>query len=252
MHYKKIAAIIVVLLAAAGIAFLILQISQKEKQGIAVIEAKGIGIDRNSYGIPSSVFSELPQAPKDFNKVVELYYAGKINGFYLSDSYYKQPEFLRNFQTIGLQQWLNPEKERWNVVGFGILPASQTAVLKNGKAKARVFFYSSFGVRSFQGLRIEAELPEKLKDYLIVGFSEQEFLLEPSFPKFEKEWIKAVGINLQARNGIPKGVYEINFSIARPSLESQESWSEKHPGFYFDAASFSSGKNVFKVFLRIE
>ena len=124
--------------------------------------------------------------------------------------------------------------------------------LKNGKAKARVFFYSSFGVRSFQGLRIDAELPEELKNYLIIGFSEQEFLLEPSFPKFEKEWIKAISISFEAKGNIPRGIHEINFSIARPSFESLKNWGGKYGEFYFDAASFSSGKRVFKVLLNVE
>ncbi|HIH21678.1 MAG: hypothetical protein J4478_03845 [Candidatus Diapherotrites archaeon] len=254
LENKKMLTIAIAVLVAIGLLAVFLnERFEKESNGFENGKEGSVLGERQEYGIPESVFVELPEVPGDFNQVVELYYAGKISADYLSEAYYKQPEFYGNFKKDGLKQWLEPAKDRWAVNGFGITPASQEIKLGEANtAKARVFIYSSFGVRTFQGLRLRAEIPEELKEHLSIEFSEQEFLLEPNFPKFEKEWSQAVDVYFKAKGSIPEGRREIFFSIANPDLEKEKEWGEKYNGFYFNATTFKSGERVFRIILNVE
>lgn len=243
---------IVICIAAIACIALALLALNSEKPKDKKQEFGAGGIDRISYGIPESVFSELPKTPEDFNNVIELFYDGKINSGYLSKPYYKQPEFLRSFNESGLKHWTMPEEDRWIASGFGIMPMSQAIhVNKAGKARARIFVHCSFGARSFQGLKARVEMPENTLDFLAIEPLEKNILLEPCFPKFGNEWIQAIDFTIKASENSEEGIFEAGIAFENPDEEKMKEWSERYGSMYFNALSFGGLNENAKIIVKV-
>ncbi|MDO8627449.1 MAG: hypothetical protein Q7K42_03210, partial [Candidatus Diapherotrites archaeon] len=247
---KYFIAAIIAIIFVAGI-FLVFSGSEKNNStGLA--SAQGVtclNLDRSNYNLPTAIFSELPSVPKCFESIVSALHSNKFfDETFFGKEFFSQPEFYPNFLEHGLKQWIEPDAERWNVVGFGFFSSSKNVSLKEkNKTTARIFVHSAYGIRTFQGMKIVPELADKAdEEFVSVFVKEKEFVLEPSYPKFEKDWARAIDIVIEKKKEFNKGI-EINLRIVSPSQENQELWKEKFGSKYYDSTQFVGEKNYTQI-----
>src|SRR3989344_2653140 len=193
---------------------------------------------RASYGLSPAIFSGLPAPPNDFNTIVPLYREGKFRDeFFFSEKYFLQPEFYPSFTRNGLAYWLNPDTTHYGAYGYGSYPVKKTFFIKPGEsAKTKFFFHSGYGVRSFQGVQLNAVFTEADSgDFFNVKISDPVFLLGPNFPKFEKNWAKDVILEVSSRPETPEGVYLLKITASAPPESVSARWRSEAGGKYFGA-----------------
>lgn len=228
--------------------------------------------DRAKYGIYPQVFEELPPIPKDFGEIDFMLEQG---GFFaigrLDESYYKQPEFYPLFEENALKLWKEPDPTRWTVYGYGSYPADQWSDGKPGDSlRAVFFFYTSWGVQTWQGIRLAHSFPLNTRNqrsgkdvkqdpnivskYFNVSITPNEFLLAPTYPKFSNTWAQKIAVEIQVAPNTPKGEYLIAVDVVEPSKENIEKWSWGHKNLYFSAASSTvrPGREEVRLFINIE
>lgn len=256
-------AAIVLLVVIAGI-FLLFQ-KNAPSQPVASSVPKGVvggiqncvGLDRNSYGISSAVFESLPKPPKCFSSFMQLYRANQFSDdFFFSKNFFLQPEFYPNFESQGLSYWTSPIATHWGAIGFGASPFERSVNAKPGETvRTRFFFHSGFGVRTFQGLRLEAEFenPSDAQWVQVKLDSESEngFLLGPSFPKFDQNWAKAIDAQLAVLPGASTKTIAIRLKTKAPGPLVAEEWAAKNPNRYFNATAFVGEQTAMRILLNI-
>jgi len=207
---------------------------------------------RASYGLSPAIFSGLPAPPNDFNTIVPLYREGKFRDeFFFSEKYFLQPEFYPSFTRNGLAYWLNPDTTHYGAYGYGSYPLKKTVFIKAGEsASARFFMHSGYGVRSFQGVLLEASVGGsggEGRNFFDVEIKGPAFLLGPSFPKFERNWAKGIILEVSSATGTPASTYTIKVTASAPPLELSNKWRSESPGKYFDAGFVSPERPVFEM-----
>ncbi|MDD5163369.1 MAG: hypothetical protein PHD95_04135 [Candidatus ainarchaeum sp.] len=185
------------------------------------------------------IFEALPEIPSDFSDIAYLLAQGKYFDLGLLDErYYKQPEFYDNFKTLGVRYWTRPDPKYWVANGYGTYPAEQWDSLQIGQRedfKGVVFFYSSWGVQSFQGVSLSPD--SESQKYFDIQITPKTFLLEPSFPKFGKNWAYKIEIAGKLKPNTPPGVYHVGINVEVPPNEFRSKWALEHKNIYFDAAN---------------
>lgn len=216
-----------------------------------------INLDRNAYGIAPAVFESLPKPPKCFSSFVQLYRTNQFSDeFFFGPNFFLQPEFYSNFEKDGLPYWTNPIATHWGAIGFGASPFERNLDAKPGETiRTRFFFHSGFGVRTFQGLRLEPEF-ENPSDAQFVQIkldsdSENGFLLGPSFPKFDANWAKAVDVQLIVLPGASQKTIAIRLKTRAPMPQTEAQWAAKYPNRYFNATAFVGEQTAMRIFLSI-
>ncbi|MFH1391145.1 MAG: hypothetical protein ABIH20_02420 [Candidatus Diapherotrites archaeon] len=185
------------------------------------------------------IFDQLPPIPEDFSEVSFLFANGRtydIGSF--SEEYFLQPEFYPNFKEIGLRYWAKPDAKYWGTSGYGSYPAEQFDTLSlSGRTDftAVVFFYTSYGVQTYQGTSI-IPTKETLENF-DVEITPDTFVLTPTFPRFSADWGRQLVIKGKLKEGKPPGQYSVNFSIVAPPIEKKREWSFKYRNLYFDASN---------------
>ncbi|MFH0714759.1 MAG: hypothetical protein V1847_03120 [Candidatus Diapherotrites archaeon] len=187
----------------------------------------------------SDIFADLPAVAPDFSETAYLLASGKLFSIGLLDeNYYKEPEFYPGFKDNGLKYWTQPDPKYWGVNGYGTYPAEQSDILIRGQREdftAIVFFYASWGVQTYQGVTISPT--SETSKYFDVSVSPQTFLLEPTFPKFYKNWAQRVVITGKLKPDTNSGNYTLGFNVIVPPKESVSVWQLKYKSLYYDAAS---------------
>lgn len=183
--------------------------------------------------LPSKIFCNRPEMPKDFGDIQTLYELGKITELEkIGPAYYDQPEFFPNFktQTIEALNAFNPER-----FGVTIPETYPSAKVFEGVPKGEIL-HADFLVRSgplgekyiwldtlliypaeFNWARnlnkpIEYN-PKDADKYFEVDYNLHTFLLEPSFPVWPKDWTKKVDVNIKVKEDAPKGRYAIGITF---------------------------------------
>ena len=193
------------------------------------------------FGIISEedIFATLPKPADDFSEVAYLFSSGKYYSIgYLDESYYKQPELYPNFKTTGTRYWTRPDPKYWTTGGYGSYPAEQWDVLTVGEREefdAVVFFYTSWGVQTYQGVTLQPSA--ETEKYFDITITPQTFLLEPTFPKFGNGWAHRIEVHGEMKKGTPPGSYKIGINVETPPKEFIEKWEFEHRNLYFNAAS---------------
>ncbi|MCR4369192.1 MAG: hypothetical protein NUV67_04775 [archaeon] len=192
-----------------------------------------------SLNSESEIFSQLPKIPEDFSEIAYLLASGRYYAIgSLSEEYFQQPEFYPGFKDQGLKYWSEPNPKYWATNGYGTYPAEQFDTLSVSGRKdfiGVVFFYTGYGVQTYQGATIIPS-SESL-EHFDIEVSPSTFLLEPVFPKFSRNWANQVTIKGKLRDGTPPGEYEIDFMVVAPPREKREEWEFKYRNLYFDAAN---------------
>ncbi len=183
------------------------------------------------------IFADLPPIADDFSEIAYLFANGRYFAIgYLDETYYKHPEFYPGFKEIGLSYWAEPNPKYWTPHGYGSYPAEQWTTLKKGENEeftAVVFFYTSWGVQTWQGVTLMPD-SESLKDFDI-RISPQNFLLEATFPKFYEDWAHKIVIMGKLRPDTLPGSYTIAINIEKPPADLRLKWELEHRNMYFDA-----------------
>ena len=185
------------------------------------------------------IFSELPPIPEDFSEIAYLLATGRIYAIgNLSEEYFSQPEFYPNFKESGLKYWSEPDPKYWTTNGYGSYPAEQFDVLSHSGRNeflSVVFFYTGYGVQTYQGLTI---IPtSNALEYFDLTVSPDTFLLTPTFPKFSRDWAHQIVIKGKLKPDTPPGEYDIGFLIIKPPYEKKIEWASEYRNLYFDAAT---------------
>ncbi|RLG24315.1 hypothetical protein DRN85_07850 [Methanosarcinales archaeon] len=169
-------------------------------------------------------FKNLPPKPDDFDLVERDLYTGYIDLCALSEGYYLQPEFYGESWKRGEYFYTHHDYTRWAVHGHGAFPANPVFVFGDPKVGSWisdcVFYRTGWGVETYQGIRLVADPSE----YFDVKITPDEFLLPPTYPVFDKGWVKKININVSIKNTPPPGKYIINVNTVSPSVESSKRW----------------------------
>ncbi len=194
--------------------------------------------ERTDYGIPQSVFEDLPGMPQDFQALVPLMQENRFTNYsFFQEEYFLQPEFYAGFKENALNYWINPNPTHRAVSGYGFYPLQQQIALRAGETTTASFFmHSGWGVQSVQGTKIIQTNPQGAIKITIL---EPEFLLGYSFPKFSRTWAKKVTVTIKADESILPGKYDLVFSVTNPSQENREKWTAETERGYYDIG-FSS------------
>ncbi|MEK6941354.1 MAG: hypothetical protein AABW85_00670 [archaeon] len=193
------------------------------------------------------IFSSLDKSAENFSEIAYLF----ANGQYftiglLGPEFYKQPELYPNFKTIGLRYFTKPDPTSWVTNGYGTYPSLQYDSLEKGKREefsGVVFFYTAWGVQTFQGVTISPSAESQKYFDIAISIDDGEkvindesFLLEPVFPRFYKNWAYKIVIKGKLKPNTPPGDYSVNFNVEIPPQELQSKWQFEHKNLYSNAA----------------
>ena len=193
------------------------------------------------FGLNSEeeIFADLSTPAEDFSEIAYLFAIGKYFTIgFLDEEYYKQPEFYLNFKEQGLRYWAEPDPKYWVPHGYGSYPSEQWTTLKKGGGEeftGVVFFYSNWGVQTFQGVTLMPTTESQ--KYFDIEITPQNFLTEPTFPKFYLNWVHRIVITGKPKPDIPAGEYIIGINVQKPPLELVKKWELDYKNIYFDAVS---------------
>jgi hypothetical protein len=185
-------------------------------------------LDRSVYSLPPGVFENLPPLSACFVSAAYTFESGAFrDASFFTSSYYLQPEFYPSFFTQGLPQWQNPIGTHYGVVGYGAYPSFQILSIRPGETKTvRVFFYSGFGVRGYQGAALQPVFQNPAHASFVSVFLDENatngFLLGPNFPKFSREWVKPVDITIALSPAAPPDEIILAVETRAPPLRIQE------------------------------
>ncbi|HZX19986.1 MAG TPA: hypothetical protein VFF13_03155 [archaeon] len=192
-----------------------------------------------SLNSESEVFNELPPIPTDFSEIAFLLATGRTYSIgLLSEGYYMQPEFYPGFKESGIKYWTEPDPKYWATNGYGSYPADQADILsKSGRDEftAVVFFYTGYGVQTYQGTTI-IPTSESL-EHFDIQVTPDTFLLTPTFPKFTSDWVQQIIITGKLKPNTPPGDYSIGFLITTPPIDKKQEWEFKYRNLYFDTVN---------------
>lgn len=179
-----------------------------------------------SYGIHEEVpdyLVEIPTKPSDFDFVISKL-RKEADICELSEAYYLQPEFYEEGWEDGKYQYEEHDYSRWLVHGYGAYPGYPKAIFTSNKVGEEVqictLYHTGWGVETYQGLKL---IPEKSK-YFDVVINPDEFLLLPTFPNFDKDWVKKLNITVKIKQNPPAGTYDIVVDVVNPSKEKRDEW----------------------------
>lgn len=217
-----------------------------------------VDLDRSSYKIPPAVFESLPAAPKCFWSLVKRYQNKQfLDDSFFTPSFFLQPEFYPTFESQGLSYWLSPNATHWGAVGYGYFPSNK--VLKGKQEETihvRFFFHSGFGVRTFQGLRLEPFFENEVDQNKVVvtldSESQNGFWLGPSFPKFDSHWAKAVDVTILILPSALPGDVSFSLKTKPPFPDGAQAWSTLFGKSYYNATDFVGEQSIMRVDLKIE
>ena len=234
--------------------------------------------------LPYIMFKELPLFPKDFYAKRVLYRYGLIemDPNDITPEYWKQPEWFPRFEESTLNLLQNAPVDRYGVCCFGIYPADAFIKLEVGETEPYTFtkytlIRSAPLVELYQGVRLDSyypkegkvekditpwqenpkiefvQDPEIAKKYIHISIDPEQFLLDPSFPIYKREYIKLITMAITIDPEIPKGNYIVGFDTVAPDEGVSKEWMLKYPGGYNDArmGMFFSPRQ-YRLFITIE
>lgn len=224
-------------------------------------QAYGTGIFLDSQGNPvekpiEEAFVNLPPVPGDFWSKKKAFETGGFSAAEsIGEDYFLQPEFLPEFEEIGLSYWKQPDLERWGAYGFGVYPAEQAISLKRGEqTTVFAFVHSAYYIQSFQGLKLVPVDSNSLLEDFEIGVLPKNILLGPSWPVFDRMWMHDAAIRIRVRENALPGVYKISFDAENPDKEAEEKWVEKLAGkkYFSGTAQVSISRPRLVVFVQVE
>ena len=172
---------------------------------------------------PIDYMKNIPPKPVDWNLIMRELESGYIDITELNHSYWSQPDFYPSWKHAQ-QFYRNHDYSRWGVGGYGAYPGNPEIIFYKKTIGTWIedctLFKTGYGIETWQGVRLIAEDNE----YFDVTLEPNEFLLEPTFPVFSKDWVRILTYRITIKKEPPKGEYKINIYQAKPSKEQSEIW----------------------------
>ena len=162
------------------------------------------------------------------------------------------------------------------VSGFGAYPgvllirpdtASRYSITPGTDLEGVTFFYTSLGVRNYQGLKLITEYPEKgvthggrfvvnqdpakVRDYFDVNIEPGVVLLGPSWPIFSEDWTKKVKVTIHVKEGTPNGKYLIGLRPVTPDPDFNTEMFKKYRFRYQTASSIATEAPPYQIFVQV-
>lgn len=163
-------------------------------------------------------FRQIPNPPDDLVAYRRDIERGQLVDLCdIPEEYWKRPEFYDAWDRVKPIFYDNPDYSTWGVYGYGVSPSEVGYSVENMKAgdsfEVCAFFMNGWGVWTYQGFRLIGTKDE----YFLVEVTPNEFMLHPTFPVIEYEWIKKVTVKVTALQDIPIGEYHLGFDAVSPS-----------------------------------
>lgn len=237
------------------------------RDGYKIIEttAKNKGLTEEQalayFGLNSEqeIFESLPEPTQEFSEIKYATEQGIIIENKITPNIYLQPEFLPNssFEKNCLPYWTQNDPNYWATNGYGFYPARQNTVIKTdlneNNFSGWFIVHSSCGVQTWQGMKLQpqvfSETIENPEQFFDLQISPDEFLLEPTFPKYYRNWAKKITITGTIKSNTPKGSYTITVNPVTPSQNKINEWQAEHLNLYFNAISsgFKPSQNMLEI-----
>lgn len=216
------------------------------------------------------IFKNLPALPDDFWSVkYQMLSEGWIDLEKLDESYYKQPEFIRNnFVEKGLKFYKSPPTEFWYPVGYGTYPMIEFADTYAGaEFDVYTFFHTSWAVETYQGFSlvsvypsraisekgiISVESPEIAEQYIQVSIYPDVVLLEPAYLIFSKDWIQKIRVHVKLDRNIPNGIYAVGYDVAKAPDDKEREWGFKYLELYSGLGGIRITQPQFQLVINVK
>lgn len=196
---------------------------------------------QEKYGVNGwgDVVKNLPERTSTFEEEKKIWKGG--SGESIQNAAWEnivQPDFYETFETSGKNVWVQATGEEKRVIGVFSTPADQEAMLEEGSREfeAQLIVGSAWGVTEYQGVRLYADV--KPGAPIEIEIMEDEFLLGPTFPVFDANWVQRVRVNGVITGKMGAGTYVITIKMGNPAIEKQVEWYNAH------ATRYVNGENV--------
>ena len=217
-------------------------------------------IDRSTYGVDEGIFEFLPAPPEDFWFLKQQFEQGHIEPKrydMLNSTVFLQPELYPNFVLSGLAWYRNPPEGRWGVYGYGCYPQQQgfaiaTDVGIGSEFYAKTFCHTAYGISTWQGVKLSSDMSQSASEYFDVIIDPDQFLFEPTYPKFSKGWAKEIRYIVSVKKSpIPKGRYLFWFNVGSPDGVHNEEWRWSLRNLYVEGGQYGTEQNSFEFVLNV-
>ncbi len=214
-------------------------------------------VNRESYGISSAVFEQLPTPPKCFQSFIQNYLTNQFtDSEFFTPDYFLQPEFYPTFLKEGINYWKNPNPFYYGAIGYGAYPPQQVISMHAGEISTlRYFFHTAFGVRSYQGFQLEVVPMDPQNERLFTLELDSEsmdgFILGPTFPIFDANWVKDIRVSMEASSPIPQGTYSFALRTRAISSSLQSQWSTEN-SLYVPSTLYVGPQTIATLYIQVE
>ena len=182
------------------------------------------GIIETSDSIqPINYMQNIPPKPENWNIIMRELESGYIDITKINRSYWIQPDFYPSW-TVSKKFYTQHDYSRWGVYGYGAYPGNPEIVFHKTTVgtwiEDSLLFKTGYGIETWQGVKL---VPEN-NEYFDVILKPDEFLLEPTFPVFSKDWVNLLIYRITIKKEPPEGTYTIRVYQECPSKEQSEKW----------------------------
>ena len=196
--------------------------------GISVLLDNDLSLPSNNkpYKNPPNYLQNIPSKPDDFTSVLKGL-RNETDICILSNEYYLQPDFYSKTWRLGERHYEEHDYSRWLVYGYGAYPGYPKAVFTSNEVDREIqlctLYHTEYGIETWQGIKLVPETSE----YFEVTIEPNEFLLPPTFPNFDKEWVKKINIIIRIKQIPYIGNYNIIVNTISPSKEKTDKWKSE-------------------------
>jgi len=205
-------------------------------------------------GLPTKMFCQLPEKPKDFERWKIIYQHGKVSDLSnIPTNVWAQPDVSPNWNGQILRLLQNPDPNRIGAgyapqidyadVGTTVSPGDETEVNFIVRNIATTIFwigiklepvYPKMGSIDYQDIHIKTiQDPKTAEECFDINITPQEFALAPSFPVFvwddknQAYYARMINVKIKAKPDCPKGHYVLGINPTTPSQEFSEEYMLK-------------------------
>ncbi len=203
------------------------------------------------------IFAELPSPNDEFFTDAQKWADGNTQSLLeIREETYLQPEFYPTFLDTGIKTWIEAPDAYPSIIGIASVPAEQEAVIQNdtNELETVLFVGTAWGTTHYHGLGFYTTIePESTSNQKIqVQFEPNNVVVGPTFPVFDKEWVKKVTITISIPEKLEPGTYTIHVWPTEPTRENHEKWSQQYTNYVSGAGPIINSKGLAELQLKVE
>ncbi|MEM3400355.1 MAG: hypothetical protein QXP42_05995 [Candidatus Micrarchaeia archaeon] len=207
--------------------------------------------ERRPDYLPNETFEKLPPFPPDFYTVRKEVLLRRIPLENLSEEYWKQPEFVPAWMNAGLPTMQEPPHGRHAAYGYGVFPSGSRFEVRRGDNITSVFFvHANWMVDAYQGVGLDYSIAEGDIRTVDVSITPKTFLLGPTYPKFDSNWIEKILVLVRVGN-TATGNYTIEITPTPPPADKSKEWREMYANYTEAAMRIGLGKPFYRIYITV-